>query len=208
MEFTGERVIPGKVEPDLFNEHLCRYHFAGPLVAGKKVLDLGCGAGYGTFELARKAQWAAGLDISPEAIEYARRHYALPNLNYLVGDCCQTGLVNASFDAIICFELIEHLAEQPSLMEEICRLLKPSGFVLISTPNRLFYTEELNQHNAFHTHEFDFDEFHSFLGRYFEQVDFYYQNHVDSIFIGDPLQASQPAAILGEPLADTPATAN
>lgn len=208
MEFTGERVIPGQVEPDLFNEHICRYYFATPLVAGKVVLDLGCGSGYGAFELAKQAGMVLGLDMSPQAIDFARRNYVSPNLSYLVGDCCQTGLAPSSFDAVICFEVIEHLAEQPRLMEEICRILKPSGFLLISTPNRLFYTEEQKQRNPFHTHEFDYDEFSGFLRRYFGQVNFCCQNHIDSIFVGDPLKPAPADTIIGKPAQQLPATAN
>ena len=54
-EFTGERVIPGQVDVDLLNEHLARYAFAARLARGKRVLDAGCGAGYGSAELARAA---------------------------------------------------------------------------------------------------------------------------------------------------------
>ena len=52
-EFTGERVIPGEVDVDLLNEHMARYTFAARLARGKRVLDAGCGAGYGSAELAR-----------------------------------------------------------------------------------------------------------------------------------------------------------
>ena len=55
-EFTGERVIPGQVDVDLLNEHLARYTFAARLARGKRVLDAGCGAGYGSAELAHAAQ--------------------------------------------------------------------------------------------------------------------------------------------------------
>ena len=50
---------------------------------GARVLDLGCGAGYGTAELAGQAQWAVGVDVAPEAIAHARSAYALPKLCFL-----------------------------------------------------------------------------------------------------------------------------
>ena len=53
MEFTGERVVPGQTDVDLMNEHLARYGFAESLVAGKRVLDAGCGVGYGAARLGR-----------------------------------------------------------------------------------------------------------------------------------------------------------
>ena len=55
-EFTGERVIPGQVEDDLWAEHVARYAFAARFAAGKRVLDVGCGMGYGTAELAKAAK--------------------------------------------------------------------------------------------------------------------------------------------------------
>ena len=61
-EFTGERVIPGQVDADLLNEHLARYAFAARLSRRKQVLDAGCGAGYGSAELARTAAGVLGID--------------------------------------------------------------------------------------------------------------------------------------------------
>ena len=60
IEFTGERVVPGQVDADLWNEHLARYAFAAPLAPGKRVLDAGCGSGYGSAELARTARTVVG----------------------------------------------------------------------------------------------------------------------------------------------------
>src|SRR3954462_3875606 len=81
-EFTGERVIPGEFEVDLLNEHLARYTFAARLARGKRVLDAGCGAGYGSAELAHAAQSVVGIDQAAEAVEFAREHYRLPNLSF------------------------------------------------------------------------------------------------------------------------------
>ena len=82
VEFTGERIIPGQVDDDLMNEHLARYAFAVRLARGKRVLDVGCGAGYGSAELARAALSVTGADVAPEALEFAREHFALPNLRF------------------------------------------------------------------------------------------------------------------------------
>src|SRR5262249_57123529 len=81
-EFTGERVIPGQVDIDLLNEHIARYAFAARLARGKRVLDAGCGAGYGSAELARWAQSVTGVDVSCEAIDFARENYPLPNVRF------------------------------------------------------------------------------------------------------------------------------
>src|SRR5436305_9149732 len=81
-EFTGGRVIPGQVDPDLMNEHLARYAFAARLARGKHVLDAGCGAGYGSAELAKTAAWVLGTDQSADAVSFARENYRSPNLHF------------------------------------------------------------------------------------------------------------------------------
>ncbi len=129
------------------------------------------------------------LDISKESIDFACRSYSAPNLHFIVSDCCQTGLKAESFDAVVCFEVIEHLACQESLLEEINRVLKKEGILIISTPNRVFYTEERKEINPYHTREFDFDEFSGFLKSTFGKVVIGFQNHVSSIFIGNPLES-------------------
>src|ERR1051326_6605657 len=96
-EFTGERVIPGEVDIDLMNEHMARYAFAARLARGKRVLDAGCGAGYGSAELARSAGTVVGIDCAAEAIEYAREHYGLPNLQFQLGSCTELPFAGGSF---------------------------------------------------------------------------------------------------------------
>src|SRR5246500_372565 len=81
-EFTGERVIPGEVDVDLLNEHMARYTFAARLAHGKRVLDAGCGAGYGSAELARVADSVTGVDVACDAVEYARENYRAENLEF------------------------------------------------------------------------------------------------------------------------------
>src|ERR1700722_4565220 len=84
-EFTGERVIPGRVEDNLFNEHLARYRFTARLAQSLKgrFLDAGCGAGYGAAELSGSEAWVLGIDVSDEAIAHARANYGVvPNLRF------------------------------------------------------------------------------------------------------------------------------
>ena len=78
VEFTGERVIPGQVNDDLWREHLARYAYARRYAEGRRVLDAGCGTGYGSAELAQSALVVTGIDVAPQAIEYARATYPIP----------------------------------------------------------------------------------------------------------------------------------
>src|SRR5215467_642077 len=100
-EFTGERVIPGQVDPDLMNEHLARYAFAARLARGKRVLDAGCGAGYGSGELAKTALSVLGVDQSADAVIFARENYRLPNLHFLPASVTALPHPNASFDLVV-----------------------------------------------------------------------------------------------------------
>jgi len=188
MEFTGERVVPGKVEPDLLNEHLSRYYFARPLVEGRYALDVGCGTGYGAAVLAQSARRVLALDVSAESVAFAKKNYPACNAEFLVADCCQIPLSPQTVDTAVCFEVIEHLAEQAALLEEVRRVLRPDGLLVISTPNRIYYSEERKEVNPFHAREFDFDEFRDLLKRSFAHVEVAFQNHVASLFVGDPRQ--------------------
>jgi SAM-dependent methyltransferase len=182
-EFTGERLIPGEVDIDLLNEHMARYHFAVRLARGKRVLDAGCGAGYGSAELADVAESVTGIDIAPEAVEHARAHYALPNLVFEQASCTLLPYGDGAFDLVVAFEVIEHLADWRAFLQEVRRVLAPAGQLIVSTPNRLYYTESRGVHgvNPFHVHEFDFDEFTGELKQFFPYVSMFLENHVEGV---------------------------
>ncbi len=183
FEFTGERVIPGQVEPDLWNEHRARYAFAARRVAGRRVLDAGCGAGYGSALLAEGARAVVGLDVSREAVEYAREHYARGNLRFLQCSCSALPFGAGSFDLAIAFEVIEHLEDWSGFLLEVRRVLAPDGEFIVSTPNRSYYAESRRRSgpNPYHVHEFDVKEFTARLGELFPNVTLYAQNHVEGI---------------------------
>ena len=179
-EFTGERVIPGEVNDDLWAEHIARYAFASRLATDARVLDMGCGTGYGAAELAQHAQSATGVDVSADAIRYAREHY--PNTTFIAGSATALPFPNASFDLITAFEVIEHLENWHELLIEARRLLHPNGTFLVSTPNKLYYAESRAKQgpNPFHSHEFEFAEFHDALAAVFPKVTVLLQNRLES----------------------------
>jgi SAM-dependent methyltransferase len=182
-EFTGERLIPGEVDVDLLNEHFARYAFAVRLSRGKRVLDAGCGAGYGSAELAGVAGRVTAMDIAPEAIAFARAHYAAPNLTFEQASCTALPYADAAFDLVVAFEVIEHLEDWRGFLREARRVLANSGQLIVSTPNRLYYTESrgVEGANPFHVHEFDFEEFHRELKGVFPHVSMFLENHVAGV---------------------------
>jgi SAM-dependent methyltransferase len=183
-EFTGERVIPGLVNDDLWAEHFGRYAFAARLAAGKRVLDVGCGAGYGLVELARSARFAVGIDVAREPLDYAFNHYHnFTNVAFLQASASALPFVNQSFELITAFEVIEHLTDWPRLLAEAKRVLKRSGAFLVSTPNKRYYAESRAEHghNPFHVHEFDYKEFRGALAEFFPLANVVLQNWSSSI---------------------------
>jgi SAM-dependent methyltransferase len=205
-EFTGERLIPGQVGIDLLNEHLARYSFAAGLARGKRVLDAGCGAGYGTAELAEAAAWVVGADIAAEAIDFARGNYRRRNLFFERASCSALPHGAGSFDLVVAFEVIEHLANWRELLSEARRVLAPGGRFIVSTPNRLYYNESRGQEgpNPFHVHEFEFREFRAELRAVFPQVVLYLENHVEGVTFEPcgPYQAVEARLGGGEPAPD------
>lgn len=176
MEFNGERVVPGKVDQKLYLEHLVRYLFAAQSSTGKKVLDLGCGTGYGTHLLAENASRAVGLDSSGQAIEYARERYKRENLDFVAGDCGSVPFSDGEFGLVVSFEVIEHLEEHERFLSEAKRLLAPEGLFMVSTPNKKTYTDlRRGYRNPFHVKEFYLEEFRQVLGVHFPEVRIYAQ---------------------------------
>jgi len=182
-EFTGERLIPGQVDVDLLNEHMARYTFAARLARGKRVLDAGCGAGYGSAELAREALWVVGVDVAAEAVDYAQAGYRLSNLTFEQGSCTALPHPDAAFDLVVAFEVIEHLENFGALLREARRVLAPNGQFIVSTPNKLYYTASRGRQgaNPFHVHEFEFEEFRDELTRVFPYVSLFLENHVEGV---------------------------
>jgi len=182
-EFTGERLIPGEVDIDLLNEHLARYAFAARLARGKRVLDAGCGAGYGSAALADVAGHVTGVDIAAEAVEFARAHYQATNLAYEQASVTALPFAGAAFDLVVAFEVIEHLQDWRGLLNEAARVLSPAGQLILSTPNKLYYTESRGAHgaNPFHVHEFEFSEFVAELTDVFPHVSMFLENHVEGV---------------------------
>lgn len=157
-------------------EHLHRYAVATEFVKNKIVLDIACGVGYGSYLLAAYALKVTGIDINKESIEVAKKKYSRPQLSFLNGDVENIPVENASFDVVISFETLEHITNHDKMLEEIKRVIKPGGLLLISTPDKLIYSEKANHHNPFHKKELYKDEFELLICRYFKNNQLIYQS--------------------------------
>lgn len=196
VAFTGERVIPGSVETQLWNEHVSRYRFACLFAKGKRVLDAACGAGYGASLLAEVGSHVVGVDLAAEALEYADHAFSGPD--YLQASVTDLPLQSGSFDLITAFEVIEHLSDWHSLLEECARVLRPDGTLVLSTPNREYYAETRGPSgpNPFHVHEFTFEEFKIALERVFPFVRILAQNQQEAITFAGDWPNTSPAAFI------------
>jgi GT2 family glycosyltransferase/2-polyprenyl-3-methyl-5-hydroxy-6-metoxy-1,4-benzoquinol methylase len=173
MEFTGERYIPNLDAPEISYEHWHRYLYATQFVKDKVILDIACGEGYGSYLLAQYAKHVVGVDINVETINHAISSYSRENLEFKVGSLSHIPFQDeAIFDGIVSFESIEHVSEEEQIafMKEVKRVLKPGGFLLISTPNKLTYSDLPVSQNEFHVKEFYPDEFRAFLETHFRNV--------------------------------------
>jgi ubiquinone/menaquinone biosynthesis C-methylase UbiE len=208
-DFTGERVVPGQVDVDLWNEHIARYAFASRYVPGCRVLDAACGTGYGASALARVAESVVGIDLAEEAVVWGSKHFPAENLRWTRCSCTHLPFRSESFDAVIAFEVIEHVADWQRLIEEARRVLAPHGRFIVSTPNKSFYakTRELEGPNPYHVHEFEFDEFRRALRAVFPRVSMFLEDHAEAVaFRG--LQDADTAEVVVEGIDADPATAS
>ena len=155
-------------------DHLARYAFAAHWVAGRRVLDLCCGVGYGSNLLsAAGARKVFGVDISPEAIDYAKRRYQSAGAEFICGDASRP-LPVSHIEVVTCFEGIEHVQEPDKTLATIVAALTPDGIALISSPNGAHYPGGFSG-NPYHVMEYTRDEFASLLERFFVDVEMYFQ---------------------------------
>lgn len=166
--FTGERLVAGDplFAADL-SRHVAAYRLAQERVRGKRVLDAGCGDGYGTDLLAQTAAYAVGVDRAAETVAVASSRYRQPNLAYRVCELTRLGDLGERFDVVCNFQVIEHLAEPRPFLEQVRSVLHPSGCLIVTTPNRLRSVVP----NPYHVHEYVAAELQALLAAVFPRVD-------------------------------------
>lgn len=161
-----ERIYPKLMDMDSAHDrdsleiHLARYRFAAGNLQGGRVLDLACGAGFGTALMAERHpdKYFVGVDIDPLAVDYARSHYRAANLDYICSDAMT--FQTAPFDSIVSLETIEHLPDPAGFVARTRQLLNPSGRVIASVP--VTPTCDGNPH---HLHDFSRGSFYRLFAR-------------------------------------------
>ncbi|HVE47723.1 MAG TPA: methyltransferase domain-containing protein [Acidimicrobiales bacterium] len=172
LPWTGERFIPSQGGPEIYYEHAHRYVIARSLLDRATVVDLASGEGYGAAWVAEVAESVTGIDIDEASVQHARARYAgQKNLEFALGDIQALPLADNCVDAVTCFEAIEHVENPRAVVEEVVRVLRPGGLLLVSTPNKAVYADERDYNNEFHVHEFYLPDLELLLGDYFPERD-------------------------------------
>ncbi len=180
LPVTWERLIPKQIADDpasqrLFEVHLQRYETAARYVKEKRVLDIACGAGYGSQILSLAgARAVVGVDISAETVEYARKHYQTPGVEFVCADAEQFDW-SEKFDVIVSFETIEHLHYPAKFLDRLHSLLVPGGDLILSVP-----LGETRHVDRYHLHAFSQEDVFNLL----EQASFSVERYrVDDWFL-------------------------
>lgn len=125
---TLKNLVPGRLK--WFDRHIDWQ--------GKDVLDLGCAGGFMAEALAERGAHVTGIDPASDAIDAARDHARAGKLRiaYDVGVGEALPYDDASFDAVVCVDVLEHVADLHRVLSEIARTMRPGGLLLFDTINR------------------------------------------------------------------------
>ncbi len=176
LRSEAERWLHGFIFDFVEKEHLSRYQFIKDYVADKRVLDVACGSGYGTYLLAAEggAAQVDGLDLSIDAIRYAAHRHPHAAVQRWVGDAEQYRK-DGAYDVIVSFETIEHLPHPRLFLENMAHNLAPGGMLCISTPMVPKTTNK--SANPYHVIEWSLPDFQQLIAEYFS-IDSVYVQHV------------------------------
>lgn len=161
LPLTGERTVPGVPDETYwFERHVVAYRLAATRVAGQRVLDAGCGEGYGLGMLeAAGAAHVVGADLDAMAVAHARRTYGSDRVEVVECELMALPLADDAVDVTVSFQVIEHVHDVAGYLASLRRVTRPGGLVLLATPNRLTFTPDSDMPvNPFHVREFTADE--------------------------------------------------
>ncbi|SOX52938.1 class I SAM-dependent methyltransferase [Mycobacterium ahvazicum] len=158
LTLTGERTIPDlDIENYWFRRHQVVYQRLAKHCVDRDVLEAGCGEGYGADLIADVARRVIAVDYDEAAVAHVRSRY--PRVDVMQANLAELPLPDASMDVVVNFQVIEHLWDQTQFVKECARVLRPSGLLMMSTPNRITFSPGRDTPiNPFHTRELNADE--------------------------------------------------
>jgi SAM-dependent methyltransferase len=173
LELTGERTLPDvPAENYWFRRHLAVYEWIAARVAGRTVIDMACGEGYGSEVLSRSAASVVGVDANPEAHEHARLRYERHNLSFERG-LVETHGGDSAYDVVVFLQTIEHVHDPPVVLEHFRHILAAHGVAYVSTPNvvTLAPPGAARSDNPWHIREYRDSEFEALCRAAFGHVE-------------------------------------
>src|SRR4051812_11874433 len=171
LTLTGERTLPDVPEENYwYQRHLVVYQWIAERVAGRHVVDVASGEGYGADVLAQRAASVLGIEPNPDAYEHARLKY--PRVTFR-RDIAETFI--EACDAVVFLQTIEHVPDPDAVLEHFASQLRPGGLVFVSTPNVLTLAPGGAQKsgNPWHVKEYRPEEFRALCGAHFASVEMY-----------------------------------
>jgi SAM-dependent methyltransferase len=172
---TSERNLPtGESPEDAISRDRHRFAYelaARRLTSDDNVLDVGCGEGYGAPMLLETAKSYTGIDLSEAVVQEAHRNFGSDRARFSAFDGARVPHDDATFDAVVSFQVIEHVTDVPAYVAEIRRVITPNGWAMLTTPNRLLrLAPGESPWNRFHLREFDPQDLGDVLAQLFSEV--------------------------------------
>lgn len=177
LEKTVERIVPknfkSREEYLLYLRHVFVYKVLESILKPTdRVLEVGFGEGYGTNMIAQLTDSVIGLDVNEEAVHYADKRYASDNCTFKLFDGDRIPFADAEFNAVVSYQVIEHIEDDRAYLEEIARVLKNGGCLVLTTPNRKHRLEpDQDPWNSFHIREYSDSQLKRLMEKVFTKVE-------------------------------------
>lgn len=162
IQKTSERLIPDFYKKNiyeycLFLKHCFAYHLAKSIIKPTdKVLDLGCGDGYGVNYISDTGANIVGIDMDKDTIDRASEIYPHQNCSFELYDGKNLNYPDGYFDVVLSYQVIEHVLDVEEYLKNIKRVLKKDGVFIITTPSRTYrLTKDQKPFNPYHLREYD-----------------------------------------------------
>lgn len=178
LEHTGERMVVEHYHSSIedyvvYLMHIATYNFAIPYIENKRVLDFGCGSGYGSRRMVERAASVHAVDVSEDAIKHAGAEFDYPNLCFQqIDPTIRLPFADSTFEVVTSFQVLEHVTDVAHYLSEIRRVLTPDGCLLLATPDRttrLFPRQR--PWNRWHVREYSPFSLESTMRAFFPEVE-------------------------------------
>jgi 2-polyprenyl-3-methyl-5-hydroxy-6-metoxy-1,4-benzoquinol methylase len=158
LPLTGERTLPGIWQENYwYRRHEAAYLATVPFCRGARVIEAGCGEGYGAALLGREAGAdVLAIDYDAATVRHVRATH--PSVGVARANLVALPVRDGAAEVVVSLQVIEHLWDQERFVQECARVLRPAGTLIVSTPNRLTFTPAGAPVNPFHAREVSAEE--------------------------------------------------